>query len=66
MQPLNIPLVDLEKHHCREVIGEGVSGLFCGHDKIAGSSYCAFHHAINWTPVTPRKPALFRFGGRAA
>ena len=72
VKPLNIALVDLEKHHCREVMAsDGAMALFCGHEKVAGSSYCAFHQAINWmpvTPVTPKQPALFRFGarGRAA
>lgn len=67
VEPLNIPLVDLEKHHCREVVSsDGVMGLFCGHPKQPGSSFCSFHHAINWVPVTPTRPALFRFGGRAA
>ncbi len=67
VEPLNIPLVDLEKHHCREVVSfDGAMGLFCGHPKQPGSSFCSFHHAINWVPITPKKPALFRFGGRAA
>lgn len=56
VEPLLIPLVDLEKHHCREVVTpDGVTASFCGHPKKAGSSFCAFHHAINWMPAVPRK-----------
>ena len=67
VEPLKIPLIDLEQHHCREVVSsDGAMGLFCGHPKQAGSSFCRFHHAINWMPITPKKPAVFRFGGRAA
>ena len=38
---LNIPLVDLEPHHCRFIPGD--DRLFCGQPKQEGSSYCAHH-----------------------
>lgn len=42
--PLNIPLLDLEPHHCRFIPGD--DRLFCGRQKREGSSYCGHHHAI--------------------
>jgi hypothetical protein len=67
-EPLNIPLVDLEKHHCREVVSpDGAIAAFCGHDKKPGSSYCPFHSARN-EYLAPAKSAgtYFRPPGRAA
>ena len=68
-EPLNIPLVDLEPHHCREVVSpDGVMGVFCGHPKREGSSYCEHHARLNHYPA-PRKPAGaagFRLPERAA
>jgi hypothetical protein len=65
--PLMIPLVDLEPHHCRAVIGDGAQGLFCGHDKTGGSSYCE-HHASLYERAMPAKSAgsYFRPPRRAA
>ncbi len=47
--PLNIPFIDLNSHHCREIVGsEGVGqSLSCGHP-IAKESYCRFHYAQNY------------------
>jgi len=43
--PTNPPvlLFDLEKRHCRWVIGDPSAMLFCGADRAEPSSYCAFH-----------------------
>ncbi len=51
--PLNIPLMELKGHHCREVVGKGDDGLatFCGHPQSRASSYCVYHHRINFTVV---------------
>lgn len=55
-QPLNIPLVDLEPHHCREVVSpDGVTAAFCGHDKRPGSSYCWHHSGLNEYLGPPRQ-----------
>jgi GcrA cell cycle regulator len=65
--PLLISLIDLEPHHCREVVSpDGAQALFCGHNKISSSSYCEHHHAINWQPAPSKKPSLYRFGAKAA
>lgn len=42
VEPRNISLIDLEPNDCRYPYGDGPM-TFCGHPKIAGSSYC-FHH----------------------
>jgi len=42
-----VPLVRLENHHCRAIVEErGADGLavFCGAEKLDGSSYCYAHH----------------------
>jgi len=51
----NIPFIDLEPHHCRFGYGTGPY-LFCGNDKTEGSSYCAGHHVLCWTPARVRTP----------
>lgn len=49
--PLNISFIDLEPHHCREIIGSAGAGmsLSCGHPVITDSSYCRWHHSINYS-----------------
>lgn len=61
--PLNIPFIDLEeRHHCREIVGTGDYGLSlsCGHPQIEASSYCEFHHRLNYTRPEPRKTTYYR------
>ena len=60
--PLNIPFIDLERHHCREVVGTGDYNLSlsCGHPRIEDSSYCRFHHSLNHTRPEPRKATYYR------
>ena len=61
VEPLNILFGDLERHHCREIVGkDGFQSLSCGHSKIEDSSYCRFHHAINHTAATPRARPYYR------
>jgi hypothetical protein len=45
----NIPFMDLESFHCREVTGSGADGLatYCGHLRLEGYSYCIVHRNIN-------------------
>jgi len=54
--PRNIPLLDLQREHCREVTGIGDNGLafYCGHRKSWPTSYCAFHRRINLMMVAGR------------
>jgi hypothetical protein len=49
----NIPLMDLESHHCREVTGTDDDGLalFCGQPKSGRTSYCPQHRRINLVMV---------------
>jgi hypothetical protein len=63
VEPLNIPFVALERHHCREVVGSEGFGmsLSCGHPVIHESSYCRWHHSINTEKFTRRPPSTFRF-----
>jgi hypothetical protein len=63
--PLHIPLVALQHHHCREVIGIGNDGLalYCGQPKSGRTSYCTQHRRINLVMVAdlarpkPKVPA---------
>lgn len=50
--PLMVPLVELERKHCRWPIGDPlVAGFgFCGHDRTDGSSYCEFHQKHAFLP----------------
>jgi hypothetical protein len=52
-EPLNVPLIDLQGHHCREVTGIGPDGfaLYCGRPKSGRTSYCAQHRRINLVMV---------------
>ena len=51
----HIAFLDLEANHCRFPYGNGPF-TFCGHDQIKGSTYCANHHALCWTPATGNSP----------
>lgn len=48
---LGIPLLDLEKHHCRWPQGgdgDGQPITFCGQPKADGSPYCIHHHCHSY------------------
>jgi GcrA cell cycle regulator len=52
--PLNIPLLDLQDDfsQCREIVSaDGQPVLFCGHPTKQDSSFCPFHHGINFTTI---------------
>jgi hypothetical protein len=51
--PLDIPLMGLQRHHCREVTGTGDDGLalYCGQPKSGRTSYCEQHRRINLVMV---------------
>jgi GcrA cell cycle regulator len=38
-----IPLIDLQSHHCRWVLGDPRDMLFCGQRKLEPHSYCELH-----------------------
>jgi GcrA cell cycle regulator len=61
--PRNVSLLELEPNDCRYPTAETDQHLFCGHAKMAGSSYCAPHHALS--TEAPRVP-IHRFVGIAA
>lgn len=52
--PLDIPLIALQRHHCREVTGTGGDGLalYCGQPRSGRTSYCEQHRRINLVMVT--------------
>ena len=56
--PLDIPLIGLQGHHCREVTGTGEDGfaLYCGQPKSGRTSYCAQHRRINLVMVAASRP----------
>lgn len=45
LAPLHVSFMDLKQHHCRYPYGHE-NFTFCGHRKVAGSSYCQPHHLI--------------------
>ena len=52
VEPMNILFSDLHPFHCREIVGQdGFESLSCGHPKIENSSYCRWHHAVNYMPA---------------
>jgi hypothetical protein len=62
--PLDIPLVELQRQHCREVTGTGDDGLalYCGQPRSGRTSYCEQHRRINLMMVT--KPSRPKATGR--
>ena len=58
---LHVPMVELQRHHCREVTGTGDDGLavHCGRLRSGRTSYCLHHRRINLVMVTRavRRPA---------
>jgi len=49
ISPRLVSLVDLESHDCRYPYGgdkEGEAIVFCGHPRVAGSSYCLAHFEL--------------------
>lgn len=48
--PLLLSTDDLCSNTCRQPYGES-SYRFCGHPVQEGSSYCPYHHEINWVPA---------------
>lgn len=53
--PLNISLLDLEWHQCREPYGDDPATMtYCGHTAEPGKPYCALHAAINYRSAESR------------
>jgi GcrA cell cycle regulator len=58
--PRLLPLVELEANDCRYPYGgdkEGEAITFCGHPRLAGSSYCAPHFHLTRGTGTPSERA---------
>jgi hypothetical protein len=55
VEPLNLTLAELPELGCRYIAGNDY--LYCGHLKMAGSSYCVAHHRLVWLPAMPRNQA---------
>lgn len=52
MPPLNIPYLELQAFHCREIVGQGDDGLplSCGHPRDRGcvATFCDWHASVNF------------------
>ncbi len=58
---LIVDIADLEPHHCRAVIGDTARKHgWCGHERIAGTSYCKDHAARYLVPVQVAYPRAWR------
>lgn len=56
--PLNIPLLDLEWHQCREPYGDDPAAMtFCGHTAEPGKPYCLAHCRVNYRAPEARNRA---------
>ena len=60
VEPLNLTMAQLERHHCRWIAND----LYCGHPvqnkpgfQEEKSSYCKWHHVIVWRAPLPRRAA---------
>ena len=65
VEPLNIPLLATERHHCRSITGSDEDGrvLFCGHNVVEGYSYCPYHKLLYYTKPTKRGAQIpYSFG----
>ena len=61
VEPMNVLFSDLHPFHCREIVGQdGFESLSCGHPKIENSSYCRWHHAVNYTTPVARSRPYYR------
>ena len=53
-----VPITELGPRECRYAVndaGPGGEHLFCGAPVKPGSSYCAAHHGVVYSPAPPRK-----------
>jgi len=48
---------DLADHHCRWIPGDPHTQMYCGANKITGSSYCATHTRIAWARTAAKAVA---------
>ena len=47
VDPHNLTLMELERHHCRYIVtADDEEARFCGLPVVEGSSYCQYHHSI--------------------
>ena len=47
---------DLEAHHCRWIPGEPSSQLYCGAERVQGSSYCGTHTRAAYVRLQGKYP----------
>ena len=63
--PLMLDLLDLPETGCKWPVTAKLPHLFCGHERMDGSPYCADHSAVAFNrPI--RKPQNFRLVDRRA
>lgn len=65
-----VALADRRKDQCTWIVGEPSDGMQCGHQVVAGQSWCGHHHAIVYdrstpTPFVPLARVLTLAGGVA-
>jgi GcrA cell cycle regulator len=53
--PKRLTLFELTERTCKWPFGERPPFTFCGHETIAGSSYCDFHDGIAYVVPPPRR-----------
>jgi len=62
--PRNISVLELEANDCRYPYGGDDQQItFCGHPKMAGSSYCCPHFHLTRRPPPPLKPLARKYQG---
>lgn len=63
LPPVNggLHIMELGEQHCREVTGYGYPDLlarYCGNQKRNGSSFCPYHHSVNYYAPTASSAAV--------
>lgn len=55
VKPLNLPIWELERHHCRFITGKDDKDLstYCGHTAHGETSWCKSHYHVVYQPKQP-------------
>jgi GcrA cell cycle regulator len=61
---LCLGLLELTPKQCHYPHGDGVPYAFCGQPVRDGSSYCGYHHALAYYPVSPSRRASVAYWAR--
>lgn len=53
---LNVAFADIRPHKCRWITNDDVRApLYCGHDTVANTDWCATHYCIVYVPPSDRR-----------